>query len=69
MKDSTVLQHFGVLSSDNETALDTVVELHVDTCTNYELITITQTNEDGSDDVVCLGRHQLIGLLKQLKGH
>jgi hypothetical protein len=65
----TVLAHFGVPDADNETVLDTQVVHHLDTCTGYELITITQVNEDGSTDVVCLTRADLAALATQVKGH
>lgn len=69
MKDTTELAHFGVLDSLGEVALDTLVEHHIDTTTGYELITITQTNENGSNDVVLLSREQLASLAQQAKGH
>lgn len=65
----TVLARFGVPDADNETVLDTQVAHHLDTFTGYELITITQVNEDGSTDVVCLPRAELAALANQMKGH
>ena len=65
----TVLAHFGVPDSANEVVLDTHVVHNLDTLTGYELITITQVNEDGSTDVVCLPRDELAALATQAKGH
>ena len=65
----TELAHFMVPDAAGEDALDTVVVHHADITTGYELITITQTNEDGSTDVVCLTRDQLATLASQAKGH
>lgn len=65
----TVLAHFGVPDAENETVLDTQVVHHFDTYTGYELITITQVNEDGSTDVVCLPRAELAALATLVKGH
>lgn len=65
----TTLAHFRVPYAAGEDALDTLVVHHIDITTGYELITITQTNEDGSTDVVCLTRDQLAALASQSKGH
>lgn len=65
----TELAHFMVLDAAGVDALDTVVVHHADITTGYELLTITQTNEDGSIDVVCLTRGQLAELASQMKGH
>lgn len=65
----TVIAHFGVPDADNEVVLDTLVTHHVDTCTGYALITITQTEPDGRQDVVCISRAQLASLANQAKGH
>lgn len=67
--EGTELQRFLVLDSEGEAGLPTVVMHHYDVTTGYELITITQTNDDGSDDCVCLSRAQLAGLAAQAKGH
>lgn len=68
-KETTELAHFNVLDASNVTGLDTLVEHHYDTISGYELITITQTNEDGTHDTVCLSREQLASLAQQAKGH
>ena len=65
----TELAHFRVPDAAGVDALDTLVVHHADITTGYELITITQTNEDGSTDVVCLTRDQLAALASQAKGH
>ena len=65
----TVLAHFGVPDAENDVVLDTQVVHHLDTLTGYELITIKQTNEDGSTDVVCLPSAELAALATQAKGH
>lgn len=68
--DRTILDSFGVLAAHDDTeALHTVVEHMVDTKTGYELITIAQTNEDGSIDCVCVTRADILRLQLQLKGH
>lgn len=64
-----VLAHFGVPDVENEVVLDTQVVHHFDSCTGFDLITLTQTNEDGSTDVVCITREQLAALASQAKGH
>lgn len=66
---STELDSFCVLDSIGGDALPTVVEHKMDSTTGYELITITQTNEDGSIDCVCLARADILRLQLQLKGH
>lgn len=63
------LAHFRVLDLDGENGLDTVVHSHMDTCSGYHLITITQHNDDGTEDCVCLSREQLASLAAQAKGH
>ncbi len=65
----TELMHFLVPDAENVNTLDTTVTHHCDSSTKYELITITQVNWDGSTDVVCLTRDQLVALANQLKGH
>lgn len=69
MRSDTVLARFGVPDASGESVLDTEVVHHIGTVTKYELITITQTNEDGSTDVVCLTREQVTSLASQAKGH
>lgn len=65
----TELAHFLVPDAENRDALDTTVVHHYDSCTKYELITITQTSVDGCTDVVCLTRAQVAALASQMKGH
>lgn len=65
----TVLAHFGVPDAAGRDVLDTLVVHNIDITTGYELITITQTDEDESTDVVCLTRQQLAALASQMKGH
>jgi len=64
-----VLDVFGVLDAGGNVALKTQADHHCDTVTGYDLVTITQTNEDGSSDMVCLHRHQLITLASKVKGN
>ena len=68
-KDTTRLQEFLVMDATGEGSLPTAVDHHYDTVTGYELITITQTNDDGTNDVVCLSRAQIAGIISQVKGH
>jgi hypothetical protein len=68
-KDTTELASFQVLDISGTVVLPTVVQHHHDITTGYELITITQTNEDGSLDCVCMSRAQLAALAAQAKGH
>lgn len=69
MRVDTILADFEVLDASGEVALPTSVVHHMDTATHYELITISQTNEDGSIDTVCMSREQLASLASQAKGH
>lgn len=68
-KETTRLQEFLVLDATGDSSLPTAVYHHYDTLTGYELITITQTNDDDTNDVVCLSRAQLLGIISQVKGH
>lgn len=68
-KTTTRLQEFLVLDAAGESSLPTAVDHHYDTTTGYELITITQTNDNDTTDVVCLSRAQLAGIVSQAKGH
>jgi len=63
------LAHFKVLDLDGENGLDTVVHSVMDTCSGYHLIIITQHNEDGTNDTVCMTREQLANLASIAKGH
>lgn len=69
VKSTEVLSKFNVPSQDGSAVLATVVEHHVELPSGYELITITQTNDDGTIDCVCMHRHQLAALANMAKGH
>ena len=65
----TTLAQFGVLDASGTVALQTEVTHHFDNTTKYELIGISQTNEDGDVDTVVLSREQFLSIQAQLKGH
>ena len=67
--DSTTLAEFMVLDSDGEGGCRTHVEHKVCPQTGYDLVTITQHNEDDSIDCVVLSRADLLSIQSQVKGH
>lgn len=62
------IAQFGVLDASGTVALQTEVTHHYDNATAYELICISQTNEDGAIDTVVLSREQFLSIQTQLKG-
>ncbi len=69
MQSETLVAHFRVPDISGEVLLDTVCTHHVDIVEGYELFTLTQTNQNGTCDVVCLTREQLAALTNAAKGH
>lgn len=69
MSERTELANFLVVDESGTVQMPTVVNHHIDIVSGYELVTISQTNEDGDTDVVCLHREQFLAIQLQLKGH
>lgn len=68
MSGGTIAQ-FGVLDASGTIVLPTEVTHLYDSTIAYELICISQTNEDGDIDTVVLSREQFLSIQAQLKGH
>lgn len=69
MAERTELASFNVVDESGTVTMPTVVCHHIDIVSGYELVTLSQTNEDGDTDVVCLHREQFLAIQHQLKGH